>query len=548
MKYYIKYRKIGKDRGKFMTEEKKTSNQNRKANPEHRTQKTVEQGRQGKKKPVHKKKEDMTKGERVKAFLKSKLLSIILSGRQFVITIIFLSLLLYLNLLPIKYFLPLTLILLLFVAYTFLTAQSKKFRTFGKIISIVFTALWSVGIYYVGYLNGMFGAVSGADTKTDVINIYVMKDDTAKSIEDAKDYTFGILTNIERENTDKTLASVKDKVGKEVAKKEYESWPEMIEALYNGDIGAVILKSAFIDTIVETEGFETFADDTRVLYENSIVTQIKTDTDKDLTNNVFILYISGIDVFGSISTTSRSDVNIIAVINPDTRQVLLVNTPRDYYVPLAMNGSPLDKLTHAGIYGIDMSMNTLGNLYGIDMDHYFRINFSGFTDVIDALGGIEVNSEYAFTTHYGNYYIKKGINYLNGDQALGFARERYSLPGGDNQRGKDQMAVITAIINKMSSSSLLNDFSGLMDSLEGSFETSMSSSQISSLVRMQLNEGGSWNVVSYAVTGTGSSKETYSMPGRNVYVMDPDYSTVDKAKELIKKVYNGDTLSDADIQ
>ncbi len=503
----------------------------------------------GKSKAAHKKKKDMTKGERIFAFLKSKLLSIILAGIQFVVTIIFLSFLLYLNVLPVKYFLPLTLVLLLLAAYTFLTAQSKKFRTFGKLLSIVFTVLWSVGIYYVGYVNGMFGAVSGADTKTDIINIYVLKEDSAKSIEDARDYTFGILSNLDRENTDKTISAVNSKIGREITAKEYESWPEMIKALYNREIQAIILKSAFVNTIIETEGFETFADDTRVLYENKIVTQLNTNTNKDLTSNVFTIYISGIDVYGAINTTSRSDVNILAVVNPDTRQVLLVNTPRDYHVPLAMNGNPLDKLTHAGIYGIDMSMNTLGNLYGISADYYFRINFSGFTKVIDALGGVEVNSEYAFRTNDGRYSFKKGINNLNGEQALGFARERYALAGGDNQRGKNQMAVISAVISKMASSSLLNDFSGLKNSLEGSFETSMSSSQISSLVRMQLNEGGSWNVVSYAVAGGNSkSASTFSMPGTEIYVMEPDYSTVEKAKELIKKVYDGETISGADTQ
>lgn len=502
-----------------------------------------------KKGAARKKKEDMTKGERILAFLKSKLLSIILSGIQFVITVIFLSFLLYLNVLPVKYFLPLTFVLLLLTAYTFLTAQSRKFRTFGKILSIIFIVLWSVGIYYVGFINGMFGTVSGADTKTDIIYIYVMKEDSAKSIEDARDYTFGILSNLDRENTDKTIDAINSKIGGKIATKEYESWPDMVQDLYNGEVKAIILKSAFVNTIIETEGFETFANDTKVLYENTIVTQIKTDTKKDLTSNIFTIYISGIDVYGPISTTSRSDVNIVAVVNPNTRQVLLINTPRDYHVPLAMNGNPLDKLTHAGVYGIDMSMDTLGNLYGINMDYYFKINFSGFTNVIDALGGIEVNSEFAFTTRHGNYNIKKGINYLNGAQALGFARERYALAGGDNQRGKNQMAVISAVISKMASSSLLNDFSGLMSSLEGSFETSMSSSQISSLVRMQLNEGGSWNVVSYAVAGgNSSSSSTFSMPGTSIYVMEPDYSTVEKAKGLIKKVYNGETISEADTQ
>ena len=487
-------------------------------------------------------KKNMTKPEKVKTFLKSKLFGIILSGAQLIFTVVFLAELLYLNILPLKYFLPLTLVLLLLAGYTFLTAQSKKFRMFGKILSVVFMIVYSLGIYYVGAANGMFDNISGANSKTDIINIYVLKDDSAEDIKDAKDYKFGILSVLDRDNTDKTISEIKDKVGQDIDIEEFESWPDMVNSLYDGKVGAIILNSANVSSIVETEGYESFEKDTRVLLKKEIVTVLDVDTNKDVTNNTFALYISGIDVAGDISTTSRSDVNIIAVVNPDTKQVLLLNTPRDYYVKLAIKNTPMDKLTHAGNYGVDTSMATLEMLYDTDIDYYFRVNFTGFKNVIDALGGIDVNSEYKFTTTHGGYNIKKGINHLNGAQALGFVRERYAFGTGDNQRGKNQMAVITAVIDKMASSALLNDFSGLMDSLSGSFQTSMSSSQISSLVRMQLDEGGSWNVVNYAVTGDGKNDYCYSL-GKANYVMVPHANTVENAKKLIQMVYDGEKIS-----
>ena len=489
----------------------------------------------------------LTPMQKVKRFLKSKLLGFILAAIHLIATVLLLGEILYLNVLPAKFFIPISFVLLLLVAYTFLTVYSKKFRTFGKVLSVIFTVFWCVGIYYVGSANGMFDSIAGSDTKTDVINVYVLKDDTAESLKDTKDYTFGVLAVLDSKNTEKTISKIESEVGQEIATKEYEHWSAMIDALYSGEVGAIILNSAYIDSATELDEYADFESKTKVIHENVIVTKIDVDTEKDVTNSTFVLYISGIDVTGKISTTSRSDVNIIAVVNPKTRQVLMVNTPRDYYIPLAMDGSPMDKLTHAGIYGIDMSMNTLGNLYDIKMDYYFRINFTGFEKVIDALGGIEVYSESEFTTRHGNYHIVKGTNYLDGKEALGFVRERYALADGDNQRGRNQMAVIKAIINKMASSALLNDFSGLMDSLEGSFQTSMTSEQISSLVRMQLDEGGSWNVVNYSVTGTGDSRNVYSMSSK-CYVMIPNDESVAKAKELIQMVYDGKTITDEDLK
>lgn len=481
---------------------------------------------------------------KIKKFINSTLFGLIISVIHIVVTCFLLAEILYLNMLPVKIFVPVCLLVLVLCAVAFLMAfAGKKVRAVGKLISLLMVAVSVVGIYYISKVNNAIDGIAGSNTKTDVVNVYVMKADKAKDINDAKDYTFGIMGVLDRTNTDKTIASVEKEVGQKIATEEYEGYLQLVDALYDGEVEAIILNEAYISQITDDEAYASFETVTKVLHNESHETQLDVDTDKELNDNVFTMYLSGIDVRGKITNTSRSDVNVIAVINPDTRQVLLLNTPRDYYVPLSISNGIEDKLTHAGIYGVDVSMETLEMLYDMELDYYFRVNFTGFEDVIDALGGIDIYSDYAFTTTHGGYRIKKGMNSLNGKQALGFARERYSLPSGDNQRGKNHMAIIEAVINKAASSSILNDFTGLMESLEGSFQTSMSSTQISSLVRMQLEEGGSWNVVNYAVEGTGASMHVYSMSSK-VYVTIPDYTTVGIAKKLIQMVYDGETLSD----
>ena len=260
---------------------------------------------------------------------------------------------------------------------------------------------------------------------------------------------------------------------------------------------------------------------------------------KENKDRVFTMYISGIDSRSGLIAKSRSDVNIIATVNVDTRQVLLISTPRDFYVPLPISNGIPDKLTHAGIYGIDVSMGTLEMLYGTEIDYYFRVNFSGFEKIIDALGGITVHSDYTFTAGGYNYY--EGENTLNGAEALRFARERKSFSSGDRQRGKNQMAVIEAVIQKAMSPAILAGYMDIMESVSGSFETSMPYDVIAELVRDQLDKGGSWNIVSYSVDGTGDNQIPYSM-STSAYVMIPDQSTVDAAIAKIQQVKNGEIL------
>ena len=264
-----------------------------------------------------------------------------------------------------------------------------------------------------------------------------------------------------------------------------------------------------------------------------------------ITKEPFVVYLSGVDTRGDLTDKARSDVNIIAAVNPVTKQVVLINTPRDYYVDLAGTNSK-DKLTHAGLYVVQTSMDTLGNLYGVDVQHYIRINFAGFINIVDALGGVDVYSDQAFTSvgspgYYDPTTFVEGWNHLDGKAALAFARERHAFKTGDVQRGINQMKVIDAMLNKIKSPALLMGFTKILDAVSDSFVTSLSQNQISALVRMQLSDFAEWNIERYTVTGSsGSSTKCYSAKGQKLYVMKPDENSVAKAKEMIAAVLGGE--------
>ena len=269
-----------------------------------------------------------------------------------------------------------------------------------------------------------------------------------------------------------------------------------------------------------------------------------------ITKEPFVIYLSGVDTRGELTENARSDVNILAAVNPATKRVALINTPRDYYVDLAGTDSK-DKLTHAGLYGVETSMATLGGLYGVSVDHYIRINFAGFIQIIDALGGVDVYSDQAFTSvgspgYYDPTTFVEGWNHLDGKSALAFARERHAFASGDIQRGINQMKVIDAMLNKIKSPALLMGFSKIMDAASDCFVTSFSQDQISALVRMQLSDLAEWDIESYTVTGSSSSStKCYSAKGQKLYVMKPDGASVNKAKEMIASVLGGeDSVAD----
>lgn len=272
---------------------------------------------------------------------------------------------------------------------------------------------------------------------------------------------------------------------------------------------------------------------TKILTDNE---NYENDENKEEMKCNYTLYISGIDTYGDISQKSRSDVNIIASINTDTRNILLTSTPRDYYVKIPMKGGVKDKLTHAGIYGVDVSIKTLENLYDISIDYYIRINFTTFINIIDLLGGITVYSEYDFIS--GNYSFNKGYNELNGEDALVFVRERYAFSNGDNQRGKNQMQVIKAIIDKAFSPTVIIKSSDIINTISKALETNMNSNEIKYFIKLILKDKTKYNIEMNNVKGADGKALTYSSGNKELYVMIPDIKSVNEAKLKMKKVMN----------
>lgn len=398
------------------------------------------------------------------------------------------------------------------------------------------------------------------------INVYVKEDDPAQKLADASGYTFGILSELDRDNTDQALQQMYYELGSDVQTNEYSGLSELADSLNNGTTGAIILNQAYLDVLDEMDNYSSFSSQLREIASLQVETVVQRKTpqvteatgsttetsdnssaDAAVTDEVYTIYVSGIDTRGEMTASSRSDVNIILTVNTRTKQILMISTPRDYFVPLSISNGVPDKLTHAGIYGVNVSMDTLNMLYDININYYFRLNFAGFEKIIDALGGITVNSDYEFDSqNTKGYHFNKGENHLNGEQALVFTRERYAFKEGDRQRGRDQMAVIQGVVDKATQPAFLKNYLSVMDSLDGCFETNVPYDIIASLVRRQLDEGGSWQVLSYSADGTGDTQKPYSM-SQKAYVMIPDQTTVDKAKTLMKKVREGFMLSEADV-
>ena len=396
--------------------------------------------------------------------------------------------------------------------------------------------------------NATLFSITNNTYKVDRIAIAVLNSDPAQTIEDAAGYTFGAQVIGGSDKVEQAIDQITKELGQDLYYENYEDPYAMVQNLYDGNIQAIIYNTAYDSSF--TERFPSFSQDVRELKHIEIKTEVQniSGDKKDVTKVPFTVFISGIDTEGSISTTSRSDVNMLVTVNPTTHQILMTSIPRDYYVQLpGISGEYYDKLTHAGLYGADCSMNTLSQLFGIDIDYYAKVNFTTLRDMVNALGGVDLDSRYEFTTISGEYFVE-GMNYgVDGSSALAFARERYNLPNGDNDRVINQQIVLKAIINKCMSPAILTGYMGIMDSLSDSFETSLSQQQISSLVRMQLDQGSGWEILSSRVVGTGDENTCYSSGDNLLYVMVPDYSSVETVAGFINRMKSGETLSADEI-
>ena len=460
-------------------------------------------------------------------FTNSKLVKIAISALHLLSIILFSYALLTLALLPTSYSVCIIAINIAIWIPLFIIHTMNKIKTIlTKIIALVCIFLLLIGSLYLVAISNALNTVAGENQKIDVIKVVTNINDPAEDIQDAKEYTFGVQYN----NTDADMiraaqTEIEDKIGKSITVKEFASVKDQADAIINKEVNAIIYNDAYTPLIDDT--IPEYSAQIKEIFRYEIITDLENSSGElDVTKDPFTVVISGIDQYGDIAFTGRSDVNILFVIDPVSREILLVNTPRDTFLefPEISNGMN-DKLTHAGIYGIDATMNALANFYETDIDFFARINFTSLIDIVDALGGIEVNSEYGFTTSFNSGHIvtiNKGSNQLDGVEALAFSRERKNVPGGDFTRGKNQEAVIEAIIEKAISPTIITAAPQILSDVSDCVETNMQTEQIQALIQDQLAEGLSFDITSTSLTGTTGSGFPYSTPSSKVSVVYPD--------------------------
>lgn len=463
---------------------------------------------------------------------------------QVLATIVTVFAIVRLDLLAFKYLVVavavLFLLLLIYSALILNTNEGSKSNGFAKVLSMLLSLALLFGTFYVVQGDSFLRSITGAKTEAHEVSVVVPSDSDYESLEDVKDLMFGANVLMDKMNIEEATQILLDENKVEIEVDPYNQYKSLVEDLEDGSIEVILLNESHRDIIEEFD--EDFSETTKVIHSvkfskdvalNDLNTKVDTDT--------FSFFITGIDTYGPVSSVSRSDVNMIMTVNPKQNQILLLSIPRDYHVRLATPGA-YDKLTHAGIYGVNESVETLENLLEMDIDYYIRVNFTSVEDIVDAMDGVDVESLYDFSAN--GYYFNQGQNHIYGSEALAFVRERYSLPNGDLDRGRHQQALMQGIINKATSPAILTRYNSILSSVAGSLEMSMPDKDLKKLVKMQQDNPASWDIQQYQLTGYGSSStDTYSMPGWDLYVMDPDYATVDYASSLIHQMENNEWIS-----
>lgn len=415
----------------------------------------------------------------------------------------------------------------------------KKSRVITTVLLIVFSIIVAVSLFAFKSLVDVAHNMNETASYSEIEMSVVVPSNS--SVNDVSDLTsVQAPTDADGSNINELLSHIKSERGVDLVTEKVDSYQAAYENLVNGSSQAMVFNSAY-SSLLEMS-YENYRSNLKTIYSYKIKTSIK-DEAKAHDSNVFNIYISGIDTYGSISTVSRSDVNLILTVNMNTHKILMTETPRDAYVKIPDGGADqYDKLTHAGIYGVETSEKTLENLYGITIDYYARLNFDSFLKLIDALGGITVYNDQAFTALINKKEYPVGnIELTSGEDALAFVRERYSLEHGDYDRGNNQMKVIQAILNKMTSLKSVSNYSTIISNVQDSIQTDMKLDTMMKLVNSQLDSGKKFTVTSQEVTGTGSTGEltSYAMPSSSLYMIKLDDASVAKASQAIKDVMEG---------
>ena len=439
-----------------------------------------------------------------------------------------------LGLLPWKYLILILVILLLINLglYFLLASKNYKKRMIGTFFSIFFVILYLVGITYQNATLSFLKNVTSLEIQTETYQVYVKNTAEVQSLSDLSGTVFGYVPN--QSGMNQAIEEI-EKTSKPKMT-EVDNISSLVSELLNGECDAIVLEKA--EAMLHQEMNEDFKESTKLL--TSIDIQVEKESimkDVSVTKEPFSIYVTGVDTYDGIHTIARSDVNMVVTVNPTTHQILLVSIPRDYYVQIAGTSGLKDKLTHAGLKGVDTSIKTIEQLLEMDIHYYAKFNFTALIELVDAVGGITVDSPFAFTADYKEeehiyYEFQKGLNELNGHQALAYVRERYSLREGDVARARHQQQVIEALIQKASSTTILTRYADILKSMEGNFVTNMSMKNISSFIQMQIDEMPTWTVETMVLSGSDSYELTASFPDLYSAVMIPD----DSMKEAIQKI------------
>lgn len=466
------------------------------------------------------------------------IISRIIFGIFFILLAIFLWFIIKLDILPTKYFSLVIGILSAIAIVQFITLFPSKIKSKIKITSMVFAILFSAvfafGIKKLYTTTDFLSKITNNKYQIENYLIIVLDNQTYDKLSDLGTDKMGIYKT-ESETYTKAVAELKEKT--KTVNIEYDDISNLIDDLLNEKVDAMFISESYKANI--DEQLEDFASKTKIIDTISIKTKNKSVAKKvQVTKQSFNIFVSGIDTYGKISSVSRSDVNMILTVNPNTHQILLTSIPRDYYVQLHGTTGLKDKLTHAGIYGVDKSITTLEDLFGIDINYYVKVNFSTLIDVVDIIGGIDIDSDSTFTAYTDrSVHVKKGMNHFNGKQALAYSRERYAYQEGDRHRVQNQQDVITAILNKvLSSKTIISKYDSLLNTLKDSFQTNLDMGDLTSLIKKQINSMPKWEFINQSVNGSDSSDYTYSYAGQKLYVMIPDMNTVTDATAKIKEI------------
>lgn len=479
----------------------------------------------------------------------------VILGIQLIISIVAVYFCFKLKLIPMKYIIGIIIALLILLVSFFGIIYSGEKRSengatskrsiITKIISLLLSLALVLGCTMLIRSDNFIDKVSDAVGQKYVISVIALKDSdiNKKSLDGKK---FGVCYEKDSKTLTTALADMEDEIGQQEYTK-YDTYIQLADALYNREVDCIVVGEQFRSQLQVNH--ENFDNETKIITSYSYDAKLEVTTKKtDVTEKPFSVYVTGIDVYGSLNTVSRSDVNLIVTVNPKTKQILMTSIPRDCEINLHSNGE-LDKLTHTGNYGTAETINTIQDLLDMEINYFVRTNFSGMTNIVDALGGITVESDEEFDTLHGNYHIVKGLNEMDGDMALCFVRERKRLKAGDFARGRNQQKVLSALIDKALSPKIITNFDRILTALEGTFETDMTSDEIRSLLNMQLDDMADWNIINVQIEGEYyDCYETYSMYGTKSDVMKPFNSHIKRVRKLINKVEEGKKITDSELE